>query len=65
VLGCAAVIVNPEDVMQMTKEMLAVAGSEEARARLRDAGLEQARKFDWKSTASQTLSVYEKAKRRL
>jgi len=63
VLGRAAVIVNPEDVMHMTKEMLAVARSEEARSSLRAAGLEQARKFDWTRTAKETLTVYARAKK--
>jgi len=61
VLGSAAVIVNPEDVEQMAKQMLAVATSESARRRLREEGLQQARKFDWAQTAKETLAVYTKA----
>jgi glycosyltransferase involved in cell wall biosynthesis len=61
VIGDAAAIVDPEDVAGMAKQLQALANDASLRERLRDAGLEQARKFDWQKTAAETLGIYEQA----
>lgn len=61
VVGDAAVIVEPESVDDMAARLGELAGDEALRGRLRQAGLEQARKFDWRTTAAQTLNVYARA----
>lgn len=58
VVGEAAAIVNPEDPDSITKQLTLVAGDASLRARLREAGIVQAEKFDWNRTSSETLSVY-------
>jgi glycosyltransferase involved in cell wall biosynthesis len=63
VVGDAAVLVEPEDVSSIVKQLMAMATQPVLRERLRAAGIQQARKFDWNRTAKQTLSVYEKAAR--
>lgn len=61
VVGEAAALVEPEDIHSIAKHMFILATDSAERKRLRAAGLEQARKFDWEVTAAQTLAVYEKA----
>ncbi len=58
VVGDAAAIVEPEDVNSITKQLRSLADDSTARERLRVAGLQQAKQFDWNNTASQTLSIY-------
>lgn len=58
VLGRAAATIDPEDVDSMADQMSLLAGDDILRERLRAAGLEQAKKFDWVRTAADTLSVY-------
>lgn len=60
VVGDAAAIVNPEDVGSIAKHLTAIAQDEHLRSRLRKAGLQQARKFDWKNTAMATLQLYQR-----
>lgn len=61
VIGTAAAIVNPEDVSDIANAMKRMADDENYRESLRRAGLEQARQFDWRITATKTLRVYEDA----
>jgi glycosyltransferase involved in cell wall biosynthesis len=61
VLGEAAAMVDPEDEREMANKLVALAESDAVRARLREAGLQQARKFDWARTASETLNIYARA----
>jgi glycosyltransferase involved in cell wall biosynthesis len=63
VVGDAAAIVDPEDVNNLTKQLLVLATDETARNRLRAAGLAQAQKFNWTRTAKETVRVYERAGR--
>lgn len=58
VAGDAAAAVNPEDVNAMAGQMALLAHDEDLRERLKNAGLKQARRFDWNRTATDTLSVY-------
>jgi glycosyltransferase involved in cell wall biosynthesis len=61
VIGDAAVVVDPDDVHSITKQLFVLATDNAARNRLRAAGLAQAQKFDWRKTAVETLKVYEAA----
>lgn len=63
VVGDAAYIVNPEQIDSIRLAMQRIATDDSARERLREAGLERARKFDWHRTATETLRVYENAHR--
>lgn len=54
----AAAIVDPEDVHSMANQLRLLANDAPLRERLRAAGLQQADKFDWNRTATQTLSIY-------
>jgi glycosyltransferase involved in cell wall biosynthesis len=61
VVGQAAAIVDPEDVRSMAAEMQRVAGDAAFRDELRRTGFEQARRFDWRKAATETLAVYHRA----
>jgi glycosyltransferase involved in cell wall biosynthesis len=59
----AAATANPQDVNDLTRQMLRLAQDEVLRDQLRTAGLQRARNFDWQRTASATLGIYERAAR--
>lgn len=61
VLGGAAQIVDPTSIESMALGLETLAGNEGKRAVLRQAGLERARCFDWRSAAEATLGIYERA----
>lgn len=61
VLDEAAAIVQADDVHSIARQLYIVATDSVARNRLRAAGLAQARKFDWATTALDTLAVYKQA----
>ena len=61
VLGDAAAVVDPEDIHTMARQLYLLAMDPGIRNRFRAAGLAQARKFDWRQTATGTLNVYHRA----
>jgi glycosyltransferase involved in cell wall biosynthesis len=61
VVGQAAAIVDPGDTASIATQLARVATDAETRNRLRAAGLERARQFDWNRTAAETLRTYESA----
>ena len=61
VVGEAASLINPEDVDDIAGKLATMAGSIDLRQTWRKAGLAQAKKFDWKKTAAETLAVCERA----
>jgi glycosyltransferase involved in cell wall biosynthesis len=63
VVGQAAATVEPENINSITVQMCALAGDAQLRDRLANAGLGQARKFNWEHTAAETLGAYERAVR--
>ena len=65
VVGDAAEIVDPEDVVSIVSGLVSVACDRSLRERLRVAGLQQAKKFNWHQTAAATLGVYQQAAARL
>ena len=59
VLGRAALFLDdPMDAEALAEAIQRLAEDEELREELKQRGLEQAAKFNWKSTAEQTLAVY-------
>lgn len=61
VCGDAALLANPEDSDDLTRQLRRVAEDAALRERLRAAGLKRAREFDWHNTATAMLGVYERA----
>jgi glycosyltransferase involved in cell wall biosynthesis len=60
-VGQAAGLLEPSNVGQIQAQMTRVATDGEWRDQLRAAGLAQARRFDWETTARATLGVYARA----
>jgi glycosyltransferase involved in cell wall biosynthesis len=63
VVGQAAWLVEARDVEALAGALVALLTDELLRARLVDAGFEQARQFTWQDAANRLLSVYESATR--
>lgn len=61
VVGDAAVIVDPEDVVSMEGQLTRLARDPQWRAELRRAGLAHVGRFDWTRAAAGTLAAYERA----
>lgn len=61
VVGDAAGILEPEDTAQMAAQLGRIASDPAERRRLRAAGLQRARRYDWDAAARSTLAVYERA----
>lgn len=60
-VGAAAALLEPEDIPQMQSQLMRAATDTAWRAQLSAAGLIRARAFDWRTTATATLAVYERA----
>ena len=58
IAGDAARFVNPMDTKEIASAMAEFASDEAVRDAYRQKGLVQARKFDWRKTAEETLAVY-------
>ena len=58
IAGNAAYFVNPLDVEEISKALWKFSQDEDLRNQYRRKGLEQAKKFDWKKTARETMEVY-------
>ncbi|MGH7866998.1 MAG: glycosyltransferase family 4 protein, partial [Candidatus Dormibacteraceae bacterium] len=61
VCGPAAVYFDPDSVEDMTYAMLSVLESNDVREKLISAGLERAKRFTWKHSAENVLSILESA----
>jgi glycosyltransferase involved in cell wall biosynthesis len=64
VCGDAAAWTNASEVDDLTQQMIHIASDHDLRERLKAAGLGRARQFDWRTTATATLRVYERAHQR-
>jgi glycosyltransferase involved in cell wall biosynthesis len=64
VVGDAAFTVGPDDIREMAGAIIATIVQDNLRAELRQKGLEQARRFSWQATATETALVYEHVLRR-
>lgn len=60
VVGSAGFCLEPDDLEGIAGAVIACATDESLRADMRQRGLEQAARFSWAQTASQTLQVYSK-----
>ena len=58
VAGDAAILVDPDDVEELGRQMLRVLSDRSLRVALRRKGLEHVRTFSWESTARSMLDVY-------
>lgn len=59
VAGCAAVLIDPHKVAQLTEAMMRVVQDKSERERLKKLGLHRAREFSWGKAAHMTLDIYE------
>src|SRR5262249_36364422 len=58
VVSDAAAIVEPENINSIAEKLILLGNDANERERLRNAGLKQAKRFDWNRTAAETLSIY-------
>ncbi len=61
VTGDAALLVDPLDQASIEAAMLKITGDEALRARLREQGIAQAKRFTWREAAEKTLQLYREA----
>jgi glycosyltransferase involved in cell wall biosynthesis len=61
VAGDYGVMVNPEDVDEISKVIERVLASKDLSEELRQKGLKSAKRFTWKEAALKTIKVYEEA----
>jgi glycosyltransferase involved in cell wall biosynthesis len=59
VVGKAAVLVNPENVFEMSRAMFRVLTDQPLRDKMKSAGLAQAEKFSWEASVLRMIQVYE------
>jgi glycosyltransferase involved in cell wall biosynthesis len=63
VVGDAALLVDPDDRGQLADALARIASEEALRERLRERGMERARRYSWDETARLTVEVYERVSR--
>lgn len=63
VVGNAALLIDPYDEPALTRALLQIMNDQPLRARLREQGIIQARRFTWRTAAEQTLQLYRAASR--
>lgn len=56
----AAILINPNNTIQLQKAMESLISNKRLRTKLIKAGLKQSKKFSWKETARTTLNIYQK-----
>lgn len=59
VVGNAALMVNPENIFEISRALLRVLTDQALRERMKAAGLEQAQRFSWEASVSRMLKLYE------
>jgi len=64
VVGKAAVLVNPENVFEISRAMFRVLTDQPLRDKMKIAGKAQAEKFSWETSVSRMIEVYEDIVRR-
>ena len=55
-----ALLIDPNDVDELAKQMERVLTNKKLQQKMRKAGIEQAKKFSWEKCARETLKVYKK-----
>ncbi|MEO6727185.1 MAG: glycosyltransferase family 1 protein [Blastocatellia bacterium] len=58
VVGKAALLIDACDERALSEALLQIVGDQILRARLREQGIEQAKKYTWRDTAEKTLQLY-------
>lgn len=61
VTGKAALLIDPKNESELASALLRITGDQSLRAKLREQGIEQARKFTWRAAAEKTLQLYREA----
>lgn len=61
VLGDAALFFNPQEETALREALLALWNDESLRAKLREKGYRQSRRFSWETLGKETLSLYREA----
>lgn len=64
VVGDASLMVDPEDIDGMGEAILRILNDKDLAQELRERGLQQAKRFSWKTSAERTLKVYEEVYQR-
>jgi glycosyltransferase involved in cell wall biosynthesis len=59
VVGTAALLVNPENVFEISRAMYRALTEPELRERLKEAGKRQAERFSWENSVRQIVTAYE------
>jgi glycosyltransferase involved in cell wall biosynthesis len=59
VVGKAAVLVNPENVFEISRAMFRVLTDQPLRDKMKIAGIAQAEKFSWETSVGRMIEVYE------
>lgn len=59
VVGKAAVMVNPENVFEISRALYKLLLDQPLREKMKAAGIEQAQKFSWESSVRRMIDVYE------
>lgn len=60
VAGDAALLVNPDDLDELTNAMQRALEDETLRVQLRERGLGNVKRFSWEKTARETLDIYQR-----
>jgi glycosyltransferase involved in cell wall biosynthesis len=63
IIGDAAKIIDPESINDLKEALKELSVSPSERERFRNLGLERAKRFNWQSTAIQTIRIYERTLR--
>lgn len=61
ITGEAALLVDPLDQAAIESALLEILNDQSLRARLKEQGIEQAKKFTWRAAAERTLQLYQEA----
>ena len=59
VVGNAALLVNPENVFEISRALHRMLTDQALRDRMKAAGIEQAKKFSWETSVRRMIAVYE------
>jgi glycosyltransferase involved in cell wall biosynthesis len=59
VVGSAALLVNPENIFEISRALYRSLTDTELRARMKDAGILQSQRFSWETSVRNMISVYE------
>jgi glycosyltransferase involved in cell wall biosynthesis len=58
VVGNAAMLVNPENVFEISRALQRVLTDQSLRDRMKTAGIEQVRRFSWEASVRRMVEVY-------